>query len=192
MGSSSSIADLDNLAGDNPAGPVSHLIDTLRADLAEAEIKHCGGHPDVIASRNELARVCRYARRFDEAIRLYALTLAFQQQALGPDDPATLRARSRIGNTLYAAGLYTKAMRWFRDTLIKRERVLGPDHPDTLRSKSSLANTCLAMGYPRQAERLHRETLEARTRVLGPDHVRTKSSRRQVETALGRILNSPR
>ena len=167
------------------SGPVSQLIVALRRDLVEAVDKLGNGHPDVISSRNELARVCRYARRFDEALRLYAQTLAVQQRVHGPDHPATLRARSRLGNTYFAAGQYPQAMRWFRDILIKRLKVLGPDHPDTLRSKSSLANTCLVMGHPLQAERLHRETLETRTRVLGPDHVRTRSSRQRLDAARG-------
>ena len=63
---------IDPVTIESSAGPVSQLIDKLGGDLAEAILRFGSGHRQVISGRNELARVCRYARRFDEALRLYA------------------------------------------------------------------------------------------------------------------------
>ena len=60
---------------DGPTGAVSQLIESLARDLSEVESKHGRDHPDAISGRDELARVCRYARRFDEALSLYFQTL---------------------------------------------------------------------------------------------------------------------
>ena len=102
--------------------------------------------------------------------------MAKDHRLKGPNHRDTLRASSRLANTLYAAGRYLETTRWFRDILTQSTAGLGPDHPDTLRSKSSLADAFFATGYPRQVTHLHQDILSAGERVLGVSYVRTQTS----------------
>ena len=54
------------------------------------------GHPDTIASRNNLASAYYAAGRLGEAIPLFEKVLADSARVLGPDHPDTLTSRRNL------------------------------------------------------------------------------------------------
>ena len=88
----------------------------------------------------------------------------------GPEDPATLTARSKLAVTLDDQGRYTAAETEHRAVLLARRRVLGPEHPHTLNSWNCLAQALNAQGKSAEAEAEHRAVLKIRERVQGPEH----------------------
>ncbi len=54
------------------------------------------GHPDTLASRNNLASAYYAAGRVDETIALFEEVLADSVRVLGPDHPSTLASRRNL------------------------------------------------------------------------------------------------
>ena len=97
--------------------------------------------------------------------------------ALGPDHPHTLTARSNLAVAYKQAGHVSTAIDMFEDVLTDRTRLLGPDHPHTLTTRSNLAITYQRVGNVRKALDMHQDLLSDRTRILGPNHRRTLTTR---------------
>ena len=97
--------------------------------------------------------------------------------ALGPDHPHTLTARSNLAVAYKQAGHVSTAIDMFEDVLTDRTRILGPNHPHTLTTRSNLAITYQRVGNVRKALDMHQDLLTDRTRILGPDHRRTLTTR---------------
>jgi hypothetical protein len=53
-------------------------------------------HPDTLTCRSDLAAAYEMDGRLDEAISLYAHTLAIRERVLGPQHPDTLSSRSSL------------------------------------------------------------------------------------------------
>ncbi len=94
-------------------------------------------------------------------------------QALGAENPDTLRAISRLGAIAYTLGKYPEAESLLRTALDGQRRILGFDHPDSLYSLNNLAITYASEGKYAEAEPLQRQTLEIRRRVLGATNAGT-------------------
>jgi len=93
---------------------------------------------------------------FDEARRLYLRSLPVLENALGPENPATINtlanlcvASGRLTRYLDAKPLCTRA-------LAVREKVFGPNHPDVARSLSDLGLLYAGEGDLARAESLLR------------------------------------
>jgi hypothetical protein len=135
------------------------------------------GHPDTLASWNNLAIACQEAGRTAEAIRLHERALAGRVRALGPEHPDTLASRNNLAIACQEVGWAAEAITSFKRALAGRERVLGPEHPDTLASRNGLAAACQEVGWAAEAIALFEQTLAGRVRVLGPGHPDTLASR---------------
>jgi tetratricopeptide (TPR) repeat protein len=135
------------------------------------------GHPDTLASRNELARAYWVAGRTSEAIALNEQTLAARERVLGPDHPDTLSSANNLAITYAIAGRTDEAIALFEQTLAARERVLGLDHHDTVGSRNNLALAYRVAGRTSEAISLLERALAAYERVRGPDHPETLISR---------------
>jgi tetratricopeptide (TPR) repeat protein len=135
------------------------------------------GHPDTLASWNNLAIACQEAGRTAEAIRLHERALAGRVRALGPEHPDTLASRNNLALACQQMGWAAEAITSFKRALAGRERVLGPEHPDTLASRNGLAAACQEVGWAAEAIALFEQTLAGRVRVLGPGHPDTLASR---------------
>ena len=103
--------------------------------------------------------------------------------ALGPDHPHTLTARSNLAGAHHEAGHVSTAIDMYEDLLADRTRVLGPDHPDTLTARSNLALAHQQAGHVSTAIDMYEDLLPDMTRVLGPDHPRTLTARGNLAAA---------
>ena len=135
------------------------------------------GHPDTLASWNNLAIACQEAGRTAEAIRLHERALAGRVRVLGSEHPDTLASRNNLALACQQMGWAAEAITSFKRALVGRERVLGPEHPDTLASRNGLAAACQEVGWAAEAIALFEQTLAGRVRVLGPGHPDTLASR---------------
>ena len=103
--------------------------------------------------------------------------------ALGPDHPHTLTARSNLALAHQQAGHISTAIAMYEDLLADRTRVLGPDHPHTLTTRSDLATAHRQAGNVSTAIAMHEALLTDDTRVLGPDHPHTLRTRGNLANA---------
>ena len=97
--------------------------------------------------------------------------------ALGPDHPHTLTARSYLADAHRQAGHLSTAIDMLEDVLADLTRILGPDDPDTLTARSYFAGAHQDAGHVSTAIAMHQALLTDRTRVLGPDHPHTLATR---------------
>jgi tetratricopeptide (TPR) repeat protein len=141
------------------------------------------GHPDTLASWDNLAIACQEAGRTAEAIRLHERALAGRVRALGPEHPDTLASRNNLAIACQQVGRTAEAIRLHERALAGRVRVLGPEHPDTLASRNNLALACQQMGWAAEAITSFKRALAGRERVLGPEHPDTLASRNGLAAA---------
>ena len=97
--------------------------------------------------------------------------------ALGPDHPDTLTARSNLAGAHQEAGHVSTAIAMHQALLTDRTRVLGPDHPHTLIARQNLATAHLEAGHVSTAIDMHQALLTDCTRLLGSDHPHTLTTR---------------
>jgi tetratricopeptide (TPR) repeat protein len=69
-------------------------------------------HPDILASRNNLAVAYQAAGRTEEAIGLDEQVLAARERVLGPDHPDTLTSRNNLAVAYQAAGRTEEARKY--------------------------------------------------------------------------------
>ena len=103
--------------------------------------------------------------------------------ALGPDHPHTLTARSNLALAHQDAGHVSTAIDMHQALLTDRTRILGPDHPDTLATRSNLANAHRQAGHVSTAIDMYEALLPDMTRVLDPDHSNTLAARGNLAAA---------
>ena len=143
---------------------------------------------------NLLRWIARYdleAGRAAASAEQYERLLSWQEEALGPDHPATLTSRSNLADDYRAAGRLAEALALFERTLADCERLLGPDHPDTLISRSNLATADRAAGRLAEALALFEHTLADAERILGTEHPDTLVIRNNVAVAHSEVAVSP-
>ena len=103
--------------------------------------------------------------------------------ALGPDHPDTLTARSYFADAHRQAGHVSAAIDMFEALLPDMTRVLGPDHSNTLTTRNNLALAHQEAGHLSAAIDMFEALLPDRTRVLGPDHPDTLGTRNNLALA---------
>jgi CHAT domain-containing protein/tetratricopeptide (TPR) repeat protein len=136
------------------------------------------GNPPVLYAQN--ANQIRTAnQQIGQLIDLgeYATAVGFAEkvillaeQALGKDDPETLKAVSNLAEVYKKLGRVAEAELLLKRIIKTNERVLGNDHPDTLASVSRLGMLLRTQARNTEAEPLFKRALESRRRVLGKDH----------------------
>ncbi|MFF9622738.1 tetratricopeptide repeat protein [Streptomyces griseosporeus] len=107
-------------------------------------------------------------------------------ERLGPDAPATLRARARTAYWTSKSGAYGRARELYQELLPDQLRVLGPDDPEVLETRSRIAYATGEVGDFAEALELHREVLADQRRFLGPDDRRTLATRHHIAYWTGR------
>ncbi|GHA65359.1 tetratricopeptide repeat protein [Streptomyces termitum] len=158
-------------------GALAPALAGFRRALAARERTLGPDHPEVLASRNNLAGTYEAAGDPRRAVPLYEAVLADCERVLGPDHPYTLITRNNLAGAYKAAGDLERAVSLHEATLSARERVLGQDHSDTLVSRNNLAHTYLAAGDLDRAVPLSERVLADSERVLGPDRPETLIAR---------------
>jgi hypothetical protein len=92
---------------------------------------------------------------------------------LGPDDPTTLLAMTRLANSYDDLGRHNEALKLNEETVALKKLKLGEDHPDTLGSMNNLALSYRRLGRIADALKLHEETLalqKSQARSSPPRH----------------------
>jgi hypothetical protein len=138
-------------------------------------------HPDILGTRNAIARWTGQAGDARQALHLFTELLPDHQRVLGPDHRGTLRTRHNIAHWTGQAGNPSEALHLFTELL--------PDHPDTLRTRHNIAHWTGQAGDARQALRLFTQLLPDQMRVLGPDHPDTLETQWWI-TVLSELLRS--
>jgi non-specific serine/threonine protein kinase/serine/threonine-protein kinase len=116
--------------------------------------------------------------RFDEAEAAHREALEDATNALGADDPVTLRAKHGLGNFLKKGrARYDEAESILLATLESRRRVLGPEALRTVDTMEALADVYDLTGRASQAQPLLVEAVSIREREMGPDDPFTLRSR---------------
>ena len=103
--------------------------------------------------------------------------------ALGPDHPHTLTARSNLTAAHQAAGHIPTAIDMYEALLPDMTRILGPDHPHTLAARGNLAAAHQDAGHIPTAIDMYEALLPDMTRILGPDHPHTLIARSNLAAA---------
>jgi eukaryotic-like serine/threonine-protein kinase len=110
--------------------------------------------------------------------------IALQSQALGKENPATLRSMTRLGYTLGILGDYADAEKLLRSTLETERRTLGNDNVDVLSTAGFLADVLSVLGRKAETEKLVLETIQAQSRIFGPEGGQTLRSERVLSKTL--------
>jgi len=169
------------LAGDyGRLGDYPHALQHGTEELAYRRRLQHPDHPNVLATR---ANIAYWTGRYGDAATALQLTrelLPDQVRVLGPDHPDVLAARSNIAGWTGECGDAAAALRLWGELLPDRVRVLGPNHPDVLATLSNIAYWTGECGDAAAALRLFGELLPDLVRVLGPDHPHVLTTRRNI------------
>jgi non-specific serine/threonine protein kinase/serine/threonine-protein kinase len=105
-------------------------------------------------------------------------------QALGAQNPDSLRSADQLAWVLLQQGRYAEAEKLARDTVETQSRVLGPEKQATLDSMTTLASVYRLEGRLAESEELNRRTLDIERRVLGREHPDTLATMENLATVL--------
>jgi tetratricopeptide (TPR) repeat protein len=119
---------------------------------------------------------------YEEAQKQLERALNLQRQALGAENPKTLKTISRLGRVAFLEGNDRQAEILHSQILPIQRRVLGYEHPDTLETMNNLGDVFNSQGNYDRAEALISQTLEIRRRVLGAEHQDTLDSMNDLAT----------
>ena len=141
------------------------------------------GHPDALASRNNLAGAYRKAGRLDEAIPLYEQTLKDRIRILGHHHPDALASRNNLAGAYQEAGRLDEAIPLYEQTLKDNTRILGHHHPDPLLTRNNLAGAYRKAGRLDEAIPLYEQTLKDFVILLGANHPLTLTTQNNLANA---------
>ena len=156
---------------------------TLSESVTQAGEALGSGHPDALASRNNLAGAYRKAGRLDEAIPLYEQTLKDRTRILGHHHPDALASRNNLAGAYRKAGRLDEAIPLYEQTLKDRTRILGHHHPDPLLTRNNLASAYRKAGRLDEAIPLFEQTLKDFENLLGTNHPLTLTTQNNLANA---------
>jgi serine/threonine protein kinase/tetratricopeptide (TPR) repeat protein len=170
---------LSQASAANQSGPSAKPDPDLkvRTALDRAAVRIAGkfnNEPEVEAAiRDTIGKTYTSLGIYPEARKQLEEALRLRTEALGAENPQTLRTASELAWLAYLQAKYREAEALGSRTLELQRRVLGPEHPDTLFTMSTLAGVYRYQGKYAQAETLNSQILEIRRRVLGPENPET-------------------
>lgn len=151
-------------------------------DLSAALTRQLGAeHPETLRTRQHLATLYRYQRKYEQAQEIYEQVLASSEQQLGTEHPDTLIARHSLAILSHQQGKYKQAQQLYEQVLVSYEQQLGAEHPDTLSTRHNLAFLYRDQGKYEQAQQLYEHVLASRERQLGSEHPSTRRIRENLK-----------
>ncbi len=99
--------------------------------------------------------------------------LQLRRAVLGPQDPETLVAMSRLGDLLAANAQWAEAEPLLFSAMDGLLHSRGPEHPQTLAAMNRVAALLVGRDKRDQAESLVNQLIDGCRRVLGPEHLET-------------------
>ncbi len=133
-------------------------------------------HPDVIASRNSLAKLLLRTGEYGEAEQLLRIALEAARRCWGGQHEQIATILNNLGLVLQAKGAYDESEPLLRETLSMRRQLLGDEHEHVAVSLNNLGVQLRIKGDYAGAEPLYREALAIRRRLLGNEHPEVASS----------------
>ena len=103
---------------------------------------------ELATMRNAAGSAMLGAGRVAEGRALMRQSLEHRERSLGPDNPATLLARSNFSHALLESGEVDEAEAMMRVTLAKAEAALGGDHPLTTSVRDGLESLLITRQSP--------------------------------------------
>lgn len=173
---------LAQASANNQAGPASRPDPDLkvRTALDRAAARIAGKfdrQPEVEAEiRDTIGQTYTDLGSYPEALEQLQRALDLHREALGAENPKTLRTISHLGRVLSLEGKYPQAEALLHQALEAQRRLLGPENRDTLSSLINLGNVHYAEGDYAHAGALISQSVDICRRVLGPDNVTTVSA----------------
>jgi tetratricopeptide (TPR) repeat protein len=162
------------------------LIESEIVLSAYRRILH-NAHPQVLARRNNHARVCILLNRLDDAEAELIDLVKSCLQVLGERSIITLLARNNLALVYDKKGRFEEAEEEYQEVMQIRRSAFGEDHPETLRTRNNLAFLLDERGDLEAAVSEYRAVLAGRTRVLGEDDENTQRTRGDLAYALDRL-----
>ncbi|MDQ2882872.1 MAG: tetratricopeptide repeat protein [Actinomycetota bacterium] len=141
-------------------------------------------HPNIIATRHNLASLKRDQGRFREAEAEFRDIARIADRTLGPDHPNSLATRHELARVLRDQGKPEVAEREFSSLIPHMMRVLGPEHPHTLAARHELARALRDRGNLDDARSDFENLSAVMTRVLGADSPLTLAARHELADLL--------
>ncbi len=93
------------------------------------------------------------------AEKMYMLTLARHEKALGADHMLTLLTVNNLGNLYANQGKLDEAEKMYQRALAGYEQALGPDHTSTLDAVNNFGNLYTHQGKLDEAEKMYQRAL---------------------------------
>ena len=135
---------------------------------------HLGaGHPDILASKHNLAKLYHEQGQHDRAVALFQEVLRDLTAQFGANHRDTLVCKNSLGVLAHEQGKYDRAESIYQEVLRARTALLGANDLDTLNSKNNLAGLYRSQRKFDQAERLYLEVVRGLTNSLGASHPHT-------------------
>lgn len=141
-------------------------------------------HPDIIATRHNLASLKRDQGRFREAETEFRDIARVADRILGADHPNSLATRHELARVLRDQGKPEVAEREFSSLIPHMTRVLGPEHPHTLAARHELARAFRDRGKLDDARADFENLSAVMTGVLGADSPHTLAARHELADLL--------
>jgi serine/threonine protein kinase/tetratricopeptide (TPR) repeat protein len=126
--------------------------------------------PEVEASiRDTIGQTYLDLGLFPEARKQYERALELQREALGPENPATLKTIGFLAQIEEQQSQFTDAEALLVKNLEVERRILGPENPDTLFTLRHLGSVYWSEGKYAQAEAIDKQALDILRRLFGPE-----------------------
>ena len=140
----------------------------------------------------QIARYLGHSGSYQAARDLFQLIVAahIEDDAYGPEHPATLAARHRLAHWTGDAGDAAGARDQYTALLHVFERVVGAEHPDTLTARGNLAHWTGEAGNAAGARDQYAALLPIRERESGPEHLDTLTARGNLARWTGEAGNA--
>ncbi len=163
----------DLLAAVDPENTADREI-TMREvlDAASAKVEDRFSDEPLVeaAIRTTLGKTYRNLGAYDEAEKHLNRAVRLRTEALGEEDPDTLRALNHLAFLYHDQGRLAEGEALHEKVLSVRRRLLGDEHRDTLASMNNLGNNYIDQKRYDEAEPLLEEALAIRRRTIGADH----------------------
>lgn len=141
-----------------------------KQSLQMAEDEGGYNHPTVAQSMNNLALLYKTLGWYEEAERLYYLSLTILQLNQGPEHPSTAASLNNLAALYIIQGKYEDAESYYKRALSIKIREFGKNHLSTALSLSNIADLYFLQGKYTQAEPLFQHVIAIRENKLGSSH----------------------
>ncbi len=135
------------------------VLDVIPRTLAKAEKELAEDPESLTRIRYALANTFHNLGEQSEAERLYRLSFAYFENALGSDAPLTGECASLLGKVLFEAGQTEEGLRWHQDAVRRLRRAGKGGQTELVWALVQYSGSLFGMGRMSEAEPLMREAL---------------------------------